>query len=234
MRAGERARSSCRQGHGTSLARLTGARRCCAPWSFDVPREQALEFGRARLRDHLGRPASSPSIDAPVALFFGAGTLYNRDNREYLVKAFPVSVRYRRRARSPGLLFPDALLPLGAVRTDQYRRSDAPGRALERPLRAATAGRPSHVGYFHATYRDHPQPEPGKDLVLLDTREAEGGGDWSGHLVGTSFIFSDRADLDARWRAIRGSSSTTARRRRPRAPAPRNGAAAATTGAAAT
>src|ERR1035441_3462101 len=48
---------------------------------------------------------------------------------------------------------------------------------------------PSHVGYFHATYRDHPNPEPGKDFALLDTRDTEGGGDWSGHLVGTSWIF---------------------------------------------
>ena len=55
---------------------------------------------------------------------------------------------------------------------------------------------PADVGYFHATYRDHPQPEPGQDLVLLDTRETEGGGDWSGQLVGTSFIFSDRAVLN--------------------------------------
>jgi hypothetical protein len=55
---------------------------------------------------------------------------------------------------------------------------------------------PSQVGYFHATYRDHANPEPGKDLVLLDTREAEGGGDWSGQLVGTAWIFSDRAVLN--------------------------------------
>jgi hypothetical protein len=50
-------------------------------------------------------------------------------------------------------------------------------------------------GYFHATYRDHPAPEPGKDLVLLDTREVEGSMEWSGQLVGTSFIFSHRANL---------------------------------------
>src|SRR5207248_1152168 len=50
---------------------------------FYVPREQAIEFGRARLRVTWDdRPR--PSIDAPVALFFGAGTLYNRDDREYL------------------------------------------------------------------------------------------------------------------------------------------------------
>lgn len=54
---------------------------------------------------------------------------------------------------------------------------------------------PGNVGYFHATYRDHPNPEPGKDMVLLDTREVEGGSDWSGNFVGTSWIFSDRANL---------------------------------------
>jgi hypothetical protein len=52
------------------------------------------------------------------------------------------------------------------------------------------------MAYFHATYRDHPDPEPGRDLVLLDTRTVEQGGDWSGHLVGTSFIFSHRAALN--------------------------------------
>jgi hypothetical protein len=52
------------------------------------------------------------------------------------------------------------------------------------------------AAYFHATYRDHPQPEPGKDLVLLDTREAEGGGDWSGNFVGTSWIFSHAGNLN--------------------------------------
>jgi Protein of unknown function (DUF2961) len=53
----------------------------------------------------------------------------------------------------------------------------------------------NHVAYFHATYRDQPKPELGKDMVLLDTRAVEGGGDWSGHLVGTSLIFSHRANL---------------------------------------
>src|SRR5438477_8565916 len=37
---------------------------------------------------------AGPSIDAPVALFFGAGTLFNRDDREYLVKGFPISIRF--------------------------------------------------------------------------------------------------------------------------------------------
>ena len=36
---------------------------------------------------------------------------------------------------------------------------------------------------------------PGKDIELLDTRNVEGGGDWSGQFIGTSFIFSHDADL---------------------------------------
>jgi hypothetical protein len=51
------------------------------------------------------------------------------------------------------------------------------------------------VGYFHAPYRDHPAPVPGQDLVVLDTREVEGGGDWCGSFTGMSWIFSDRAVL---------------------------------------
>ncbi len=56
-------------------------------------------------------------------------------------------------------------------------------------------GPPAQVGYFHATYRDHGVPVPGHDLVLLDTTQAEGGGDWCGHFAGTSFTFSDAAVL---------------------------------------
>src|SRR5208282_5045725 len=42
----------------------------------------------------------------------------------------------------------------------------------------------------------HGVPEQGHDLVLLDTRGQEGCPQWSGSLVGTSFIFSDRAVLN--------------------------------------
>jgi hypothetical protein len=57
-------------------------------------------------------------------------------------------------------------------------------------------GPPPEVAYFHATYQDHPQPVPGQDLVLLDSRQTEGGGDWSGHFCGMSWIFSERAVLN--------------------------------------
>ena len=48
---------------------------------------------------------------------------------------------------------------------------------------------------FTQPIADFPKPEPGHDLVLLDTRKTEGGGDWSGHFIGNSWIFSDRANL---------------------------------------
>ncbi|MFO7922170.1 MAG: DUF2961 domain-containing protein [Bacteroidales bacterium] len=44
--------------------------------------------------------------------------------------------------------------------------------------------------YGHFTYSDHPGLEPGKDVVFLDTKVAEGGGDWSGHFVGMSWFFT--------------------------------------------
>ena len=160
---------------------------------FLVPVDQALAFGRARLvvtwdgRNH-------PSIDAPVALFFGAGTLYNRDQRADFVRAFPVNIHFDRTNVELACYFPmpffkSANFALigpsnGAVTNIRWRIA-----------RQTASDAPSSIGYFHATYRDHPQPEPGRDLVLLDTREIEGGGDWSGSFVGTSWIFSDRANL---------------------------------------
>ena len=160
---------------------------------FSVPRDRAIEFGCARLRITWdGSPQAS--IDAPIALFFGAGTFYNRDNREYLVKAFPVNVRFD--AERAHLV---CYFPMPFFRSAHIELINPAQTPLE--VRWALRYQPyreplSHVGYFHATYRDHPNPELGKDLVLLDTREAEGGGDWSGQLVGTSWIFSDRAMLN--------------------------------------
>ena len=75
------------------LTTLTAAPAMVRAVEFSVPREQAIAFGRARLRITWDE-RKEPSIDAPVALFFGAGTLYNRDGREFLVKGFPVHIRF--------------------------------------------------------------------------------------------------------------------------------------------
>ncbi|MBI4659354.1 MAG: DUF2961 domain-containing protein [Verrucomicrobia bacterium] len=161
---------------------------------FSVPRNQALAFGRARLRMTWdGRP--HPSVDAPVALFFGTGTLYNRDDREYLVKAFPVYVRFDRERVNLACFFPMPFVR--SARVELAGNGRTPVEDIRYEVHYAPLDAPAHhVGYFHATDRDHADPEPGEDLVLLDTRETEGGGDWSGHFVGMSWIFTDRCVLN--------------------------------------
>ncbi len=159
---------------------------------FDVPREKALDFGRASLRITWDGRAHA-SIDAPLALFFGAGILYNRDNREYLVKAFPVYIRYEKERVKLACFFP---MPFFKSAKIELIGAGAAIEDIHWNVRSQTCREPAnHLAYFHATYRDHAAPEPGKDLVLLDTREAEGSALWSGSFVGTSFIFSDRAAL---------------------------------------
>jgi hypothetical protein len=145
---------------------------------ISVPRSQALAFGRARLRITWDDRAQ-PSIDAPVALFFGAGTLYNRDDREHLVKAFPVHIRFDAERVHLACYFPMPFFKSATIELIGNGDTDVEGIRYGIAYHRLDAP-PEHVGYFHATYRDHAKPEPGKDLVLLDTREAEGGGDWSG------------------------------------------------------
>jgi len=158
---------------------------------FSVPREQAIAFSRARLRVTWdGR--REPSIDAPVSLFYGAGVLFNRDNREYLVKSFPMVIRY-----DADRVYLSCYYPMPFFRSARVELGGVPVTGVRWMVRYAPyKDPPNQVGYFHATYRDHPSPERGKDLVLLDTRESEGGGDWSGQFVGTSFIFSHDAVLN--------------------------------------
>ena len=159
---------------------------------FTVSKDQPIDFGRARLRVTWDN-RSEPSIDAPVALFFGAGTLYNRDDREYLVKAFPVHIRYSGETVKLACYFP---MPFFKAAKFELIAGDAPIANLHWSIRTAPLeAKPNHLGYFHATYQDIPTPQPGQDMVLLDTRKTEGGGNWSGSFVGTSFIFSDRARL---------------------------------------
>jgi hypothetical protein len=78
-------------GGSVEVVRLAGAGELRAV-EFSAPRASALAFGKLRLRVTWDEAADA-SIDAPLALFFGAGTLHNRDNREYLVRAFPMQIR---------------------------------------------------------------------------------------------------------------------------------------------
>jgi hypothetical protein len=176
-----------------TLVRLTKAPAMLRALDLDLPKEDALAFGRARLRVTWDGRAQ-PSIDTPVALFFGTGTLYNRDGREYLVKAFPVQVRDDGKRVHLACYFPMPFFRAAHIELVGAEATAIP--EVRWSVRYAPYRDPiHHVAYFHATYADHPKPELGKDLVLLDTRKVEGSSDWSGHLVGTSFIFSQRANL---------------------------------------
>jgi hypothetical protein len=161
---------------------------------LSAPQGEAVSFGRARLRITWdGR--DEPSIDAPVALFFGAGTLYNRDGREYLVKAFPMHIRFAQERVELACYF-----PMPFFRSARVELLNGAGDALSdirwRVRAQPFTGSANEVGYFHATYRDHTTPESGHDLVLLDTEQSERSREWSGSFVGTSLIFSDRAMLN--------------------------------------
>ena len=128
---------------------------------FSVPRAEAIEFGRATLRvtwDEL----KEPSIEAPVALFFGAGTLYNRDNREYLVKAFPVNIRFDQARVYLSCYFP---MPYEeSMRVTLVNQGTNEISGLHVKIRSESRHQPmSQLGYFHATYKDHVTPETGKD-----------------------------------------------------------------------
>lgn len=183
--------------NAVTLARIVHAPGMIRALELSAPREQALALGRARLRitwEDDGKTAKTPSIDAPLALFFGAGTLYNRDGREYLVKSLPISVRYDATRVHCACYFPMPFFRAAHIELVGVDDADVHNVAWSVRYEMLHA-RPDEVGYFHATYRDHPHPKPGQDLVLLDTKQTEGGGDWAGHLVGTSFIFSHNADL---------------------------------------
>jgi Protein of unknown function (DUF2961) len=159
---------------------------------FDVPRDAALAFRRARLRITWD-DRKQPSIDTPVALFFGSGTLYNRDQREYLVKGFPIYVRDDGKRMHLACFFP---MPFFNRVYIELVGAESTVPDVRWSVRYVPYRDPAnHVAYFHATYADHPRPELGKDMILLDTRKVEDSDVWSGHLVGTSFIFSHRAFL---------------------------------------
>ncbi|HEY3414795.1 MAG TPA: DUF2961 domain-containing protein [Armatimonadota bacterium] len=175
------------------LAELSRAPSVIRRLEFSVPRSDAAAFSSVRLRIIWdNRPA--PSVDAPVALFHGAGVLYNRDNREYLVKAFPVSIRYDAERVHLACYFPMPYFQSARISLVGAGREVADVRWNVRYARFT--GKRSEAGYFHATYRDHSAPVRGEDLTLLDTRGIEGSNDWCGSLVGTSWIFSHNAVLN--------------------------------------
>jgi hypothetical protein len=160
--------------------------------SFSIPEEQAAAFQRIHLRVTWDGRAQ-PSIDAPIALFYGAGSLLNRDHREYLVKAFPVSIRFSGNRIYFACYFPMPFFR--SARIELVGGGEAADGVEWQVRSVASSQPPNQLAYFHASYRDLPSSVLGKDMVLLDTRKMEGAEEWSGNFVGTSFIFSHNADL---------------------------------------
>jgi len=111
------------------------------------------------------------------------------------VKSFPMVIRY-----AADRVYLSCYFPMPFFRSARIELTGPAGDAIsgiEWKLRYTLYKGPrNQVGYFHATYRDHPAPELGKDMVLLDTKGIEGSPDWSGQFVGTSFIFSHEAVLN--------------------------------------
>src|SRR4029079_3821740 len=156
-----------------------------------APKDAAAALGRGRLRITWdGR--ERPSVDAPIALFFGAGTLYNRDGREYLVKSFPMTIRFDADRVHLACYFPMPYFT--SARIELAGLEQVPGVKAE-VRREPPRDPPAHVGYFHATYADVPEPVKGQDMVLLDTQGAEGGAVWSGSLRGMSCVVVHNANL---------------------------------------
>ena len=159
-----------------------------------LPLHKAIDLERIHLRVTWDN-SKQASIDAPLCLFFGAGTFYNRDNREYLVKGLPINIRFDSLRQKVELA---CYYPMPFMRSAKFELSGiTPGEdQIEYEIRYEPLTMPfNHTSYFHATYKDFPQPEQGKDLILLDTKGTEGKNHWSGNFAGTSIIFSHEGVL---------------------------------------
>lgn len=157
-------------------------------FKMKIPLTDGFDFGRTRLKVTWDNNWHA-SIDAPVGLFFGAGELYNAENKEYLVKGLPLNVRYDKTH-----IHLSCYWPMPYFKNAVFQLEDRSGKAFNNVeyefYIEEYKGPLNHLNYFHATYSDHPQPVDGEDIVYLDTKITEGGGDWSGHFVGMSWIFT--------------------------------------------
>lgn len=164
-------------------------------FKLQLPMGKAESLERLRLLITWDN-ASQPSVDAPLCLFFGAGTLHNRDGREFLVKGFPINIRFDSIHQQvtlacyyPMPFFRSARFELAGIMPDDNTTLDYEIRYERSTLSQQWSS------YFHAGYQDFPTAQPGEDLTLLDTRGAEGQPDWSGSFAGTSFIFTHKGEL---------------------------------------
>jgi hypothetical protein len=162
--------------------------------AFRVAAEHGDALAAARLRVYWDGRAQ-PSVDAPLGLFFGTGALPDSPGADgWVVKSFPMAVRREEGRWLFATCFPMPFLESARLEVAELSGAEIPDVEVE--LSTQPLGGPAnHVAPFHATYHDFPRPEAGRDLVLLDTREAEGGGPFCGHLVGTTYLFTRSGEL---------------------------------------
>lgn len=163
---------------------------------ISLPANKAEQLERIRLRVTWD-DAKYPSIDAPLCLFFGAGTFFNREKKEYLVKGLPINIRYDYATNVVELA---CYYPMPFFKSAKFELTDvaASDAAINYEIRYEDLKHPATnlSSYFHATYHDFPKPGYGQDMVWLDTKGIEGHENWSGSFMGTSFIFSHNVNLN--------------------------------------
>ncbi|WP_084498246.1 DUF2961 domain-containing protein [Pedobacter sp. V48] len=162
---------------------------------FTLPLSKAIDLERIHLKITWDG-AAYPSVDAPLCLFFGAGTFFNREKKEFLVKGLPINIRYDYVNNKVEL---GCYYPMPFFKTAKFELSGITPEDSEisyelRYEKLKTAS--NRNAYFHATYKDMPKPDLGKDMTWLDTKGIEGHQQWSGSFLGTSFIFSHNANLN--------------------------------------
>jgi D-arabinan exo alpha-(1,3)/(1,5)-arabinofuranosidase (non-reducing end) len=174
----------------TTVAYLDGAPAMIRALKFVIPKEDAFDFGKSRLRITWDNRWHA-SIDAPIALFFGAGDIHYDDGREYLVKGFPLVIRQDEKNVYLSCYWPMPFFKNAKIEIQE--RNGLHLKDIQWQIRTVPYTDPiNHVAYFHASYYDNPTPRMGQDNILLDTDVAEGGGPWAGQFVGMSWIFTHR------------------------------------------
>jgi hypothetical protein len=177
-----------------TLAALKNPSSLIRALKLTLPLDKAIDLERIRLQITWD-DAKYPSVDAPLCLFFGAGTFFNREKKEFLVKGLPLNIRYdyihnkvELACYYPMPFFKTAKFELTGIKPDDSEISyELRYEKLKTPANSNAC--------FHATYKDMPKPKLGKDMTWLDTRGIEGHQQWSGSFLGTSFIFSHTANL---------------------------------------
>lgn len=171
-------------GEATDIADLRG-RMSIRTIELTVSEADAERFGTGRIRAYWD-DAEHPSIDAPIALFFGVGIVFNHGAREHLSKGLMASVEYRDSAVTLRCSWPMPFLEHGRIEI-----VGPDGVEVDYVVAHERLTTPDdHFGYFHATHTDHPEAVEGEYIQLLDTDRVEGGGPWAGHIVGLSWIFT--------------------------------------------